>query len=67
MSDAINSVEKDNEEIRLSKINIVLAVRQLKRWRPDCLHYEQVKRDLAKLGYKVTEDGLRVRVWKEIY
>lgn len=66
MSDAINDIEKENEQDRLSKIVIKEAAESLKRLRSYVNQYNNLKMDIEKLGYIIKENNNFIEIWKQI-
>lgn len=68
MSDAISEIEKESEQIRLSKINHSQLISNTKTYydfyKENFNKFIRFKNDLVKLGYKVEfEEDLKI--WKE--
>ena len=66
MSDAINDVERDNDDYRRSHIDVKEAADMLRTLRRHVCDYEEMKTSLIKLGYKIEENGLELKIWKQI-
>ena len=63
MSDAINDVERENEN---SEYNIKRLANILRRNRLAYLEYTEAKNILKRLGINVKEAGNTVEIWKKI-
>ena len=63
-----NHERETNEKFRLKTIdkNIEANVKRLRELRSKYCEYQVLKADLVKLGYKITERGDNVKVWKEL-
>jgi hypothetical protein len=66
MGDADSSIERDNEEIRLRKLNPEQLASFLRNHHDIVWEYARVISDLRKRGYMVEDTGRQVKIWKEI-
>ena len=66
MSDALNGMERDQEEARLKKIDVKKIASELRYLHEYKTKYLEIRNDLIKLGYLVQDEGPKIRIFKEI-
>lgn len=66
MSDSITDCNRDNEEYKLKHLNINASAKALRELRPFVYDYETIKAKLIKLGFRIEENRVNVKIWKEL-